>query len=177
MGDTFIQTPVGVFFGEAGKTVPDPYFGGVGPDRTGCIECGECMTGCRHGAKNTLLKNYLGLAEKAGAEIIPMTTVTGLREASDGTWDVFTRRSGPRKNRNRKTYTAANVVLAAGTWGTQHLLFDQKETGALPKISDRLGGTHPHQFGVDPRRRQEQGGPRARAHEGRRHHVVLPPDV
>ncbi|MFC9832285.1 GMC family oxidoreductase N-terminal domain-containing protein [Rhodococcus sp. NPDC127530] len=139
VGDTFIQTPVGVFFGEAGKTVPDPYFGGVGPDRTGCIECGECMTGCRHGAKNTLLKNYLGLAEKAGAEIIPMTTVTGLREASDGTWDVFTRRSGPRKNRNRKTYTAANVVLAAGTWGTQHLLFDQKETGALPKISDRLG--------------------------------------
>jgi cholesterol oxidase len=144
VGDTFVATPVGVFFGPdgekaPGRTVPDPYFGGAGPERTGCLECGACMTGCRYGAKNTLLKNYLGLAEKAGAEIIPMTTVTGLREASDGTWDVFTRRSGPRKNRNRKTYTAANVVLAAGTWGTQHLLFDQKETGALPKISDRLG--------------------------------------
>ncbi|MFD4366167.1 GMC oxidoreductase [Rhodococcus sp. NPDC058521] len=139
VGDTFIRTPVGVFFGEPGKTVADPYFGGAGPDRTGCIECGECMTGCRHGAKNTLLKNYLGLAENAGAEVIPMTTVSGLREAPDGTWDVFTRRTGPLKSRGRKTYTAANVVLAAGTWGTQHLLFHLKDTGALPKLSDRLG--------------------------------------
>ncbi|QNG19560.1 GMC family oxidoreductase [Rhodococcus triatomae] len=138
-GDTFIQTPVGVFFGEPGKTVPDPYFGGVGPDRTGCIECGECMTGCRHGAKNTLLKNYLGLAEKAGAQIIPMTTVTGLREKADGTWDVLTRRTGPLKNRGRKTYTAGHVVLAAGTWGTQHLMFEQKEAGALSRVSDQLG--------------------------------------
>ncbi|MDJ0111384.1 GMC family oxidoreductase N-terminal domain-containing protein, partial [Rhodococcus erythropolis] len=86
VGDTFIQTPVGVYFGEPGKKAKDPYFGGVGPERTGCIECGECMTGCRHGAKNTLLKNYLGLAETAGAEIIPMTTVSGLREARDGSW-------------------------------------------------------------------------------------------
>lgn len=139
VGDTFIQTPVGVFFGEPGKTVKDPYFGGVGPDRTGCIECGECMTGCRHGAKNTLLKNYLGLAEKAGAQIIPMTTVTSLQEQSDGTWDVATRRSGPSKRRDVKTYTAANVVLAAGTWGTQNLLFKMKDTGTLPKLSDRLG--------------------------------------
>ena len=86
VGDTFIQTPVGVFFGEPGKTVPDPYFGGVGPERTGCIECGECMTGCRHGAKNTLLKNYLGLAEKAGAEILPLTTVTAItpRQSDEG---------------------------------------------------------------------------------------------
>lgn len=75
VGDTFVQTPVGVFFGPdgektPGKTVPDPYFGGVGPDRTGCIECGSCMTGCRYGAKNTLLKNYLGLAERGGARCI-----------------------------------------------------------------------------------------------------------
>lgn len=138
-GDTFIQTPVGVYFGEPGKTVADPYFGGVGPDRTGCIECGECMTGCRHGAKNTLLKNYLGLAEGAGAHIIPMTTVTGLREKADGTWDVLTRRTGLRKSRGRKTYTAGHVVLAAGTWGTQHLMFDQKESGALSRVSDQLG--------------------------------------
>ena len=75
-GDTFIQTPVGVYFGEPGKTVPDPFFGGAGPDRTGCIECGECMTGCRHGAKNTLLKNYLYLAENAGAKVHDLTTVT-----------------------------------------------------------------------------------------------------
>ncbi|NMM87898.1 cholesterol oxidase [Rhodococcus sp. SRB_17] len=139
VGDTFIQTPVGVYFGEPGKKAADPYFGGVGPERTGCIECGECMTGCRHGAKNTLLKNYLGLAETAGADIIPMTTVSGLRESRDGTWDVFTERTGAFKRKNRRTYTAANVILAAGTWGTQHLLFDMKDTGALPKLSDKLG--------------------------------------
>ncbi|MCZ4554801.1 GMC family oxidoreductase [Rhodococcus maanshanensis] len=139
VGDTFIQTPVGVFFGEPGKTVPDPYFGGAGPDRTGCIECGECMTGCRHGAKNTLVKNYLGLAEKAGATIIPMTTVTGLHEASDGSWDVVTRRTGAKIRKNHKTYTAQNVVLAAGTWGTQHLMHEMKDSGSLPRLSDKLG--------------------------------------
>ncbi|MEZ5153586.1 FAD-dependent oxidoreductase [Rhodococcus zopfii] len=139
VGDTFIQTPVGVYFGEPGRTVADPYFGGVGPDRTGCIECGECMTGCRHGAKNTLVKNYLGLAEKAGAEIVPMTTVTGLRERADGTWEVATERTGAWRRKNRHTYTAGHVVLAAGTWGTQHLLHHLKDTGALPKLSDRLG--------------------------------------
>ncbi|WP_027501777.1 FAD-dependent oxidoreductase [Rhodococcus sp. UNC363MFTsu5.1] len=139
VGETFIQTPVGVFFGEPGKTVPDPFFGGAGPDRTGCIECGECMTGCRHGAKNTLVKNYLGLAEKAGATIIPMTTVTGLHEASDGSWDVVTRRTGAKIRKNHKTYTAQNVVLAAGTWGTQHLMHEMKDSGSLPRLSDRLG--------------------------------------
>ena len=143
VGDTFVPTPVGVFFGPdgektPGKTVPDPYFGGAGPARTGCIECGSCMTGCRYGAKNTLLKNYLGLAEKAGAEVIPMTTVTGLEQRSDGLWKVRTTRTGlvPRK---RRTYTASHVVLAAGTWGTQKLLFKMRDKGKLPKLSDKLG--------------------------------------
>ncbi|AOD24014.1 GMC family oxidoreductase [Rhodococcus sp. D-6] len=139
VGETFIQTPVGVFFGEPGRTVADPYFGGVGPDRTGCIECGECMTGCRHGAKNTLVKNYLGLAERAGAEIVPLTTVTDLRQAADGTWDVITERTGAWVRKRRRTYSAAHVVLAAGTWGTQHLLHHLKDTGALPELSDKVG--------------------------------------
>jgi cholesterol oxidase len=140
VGDTFIQTPVGVFFGdEPGKTVPDPYFGGVGPDRTGCIECGECMTGCRHGAKNTLLKNYLGLAERAGAEIVPMTTVTDLREQSDGSWKIDTERTGSWVRKGRRTFTADNVVLAAGTWGSQQLLHRLKDEGSLPRLSSKLG--------------------------------------
>src|SRR5262249_18308546 len=95
VGDTFVPTPVGVFFGPdgdkmPGKTVADPYFGGAGPERTGCIECGSCMTGCRYGAKNTLVKNYLGLAEKAGAQVLPMRTVTAFEQQSDGTWRVDT---------------------------------------------------------------------------------------
>jgi len=143
VGDTFTPTPVGVFFGvdgtTPGQTVPDPYFGGAGPDRTGCIECGECMTGCRHGAKNTLVKNYLALAEKAGAQVLPMTTVTAVRQVSDGTWEVDTVRTGRWLRKNTATFTARNVILAAGTWGTQKLLFDMRDSGALPEVSDRLG--------------------------------------
>ena len=142
--DTFVPTPVGVFFGPdgtkaPGRTVPDPYFGGAGPARTGCIECGSCMTGCRYGAKNTLLKNYLGLAEKAGAEIIPMTTVTSFSQRSDGLWEVRTARTGLSPLRRRRTMTATHVILAAGTFGTQKLLFKMRDAGKLPKLSDKLG--------------------------------------
>src|SRR3954454_22164330 len=121
VGDTFVATPVGVFFGPdgektPGKTVPDPYFGGAGPARTGCLECGECMTGCRFGAKNTLLKNYLGLAESAGARVHPMTTVTCFEEQPDGSWKVHTVRTGRWLRKKKHTYTASTVILAAGTW-------------------------------------------------------------
>ncbi|WP_405494802.1 GMC family oxidoreductase N-terminal domain-containing protein [Nocardia sp. NBC_00511] len=139
VGDTFVQTPVGVFFGEPGKKVADPFFGGAGPERTGCIECGECMTGCRHNAKNTLVKNYLYLAEQGGAQVFPMTTVTTVRETADGTWDVETERTGTWVRKQPKTYTAKHVVLAAGTRGTQQLLFAMRDRKVLPKLSDRLG--------------------------------------
>lgn len=144
VGDTFTATPVGVFFGPdgtktPGKTVPDPFFGGAGPARTGCIECGECMTGCRHGAKNTLIKNYLGLAESAGAQIIPMTTVAGFEQRADGLWDVRTVRTGRWARKDRRTYTARHLILAAGTYGTQSLLFKMRDAGKLPKLSSKLG--------------------------------------
>lgn len=144
VGDTFVPTPVGVFFGPdgektPGKTVPDPYFGGAGPARTGCIECGECMTGCRHGAKNTLVKNYLGLAESAGAQVHPMTTVTGFEQRPDGLWEVTTVRTGSWLRRRRRTFTATHLILAAGTYNTQRLLFKMRDTGKLAKLSDKLG--------------------------------------
>lgn len=144
VGDTFVPTPVGVFFGPdgtkaPGETVPDPYFGGVGPARRGCIEVGECMTGCRHNAKNTLVKNYLYLAEKFGTQIHPMTTVTGFEQRSDGLWDVHTVRTGRWLRKHKHTFTAANLVLAAGTWGTQRLLFKMRDKGNLPNLSDQLG--------------------------------------
>jgi len=145
-GDTFVHTPVGVFFGEKtggqgkpGETVPDPYFGGVGPERTACTECGNCMVGCRVGAKNTLVKNYLGLAERAGAKVVERTTVTGLRPRPDGTWEVDLAPSGRWSRRGARTVTAGQVVVAAGTWGTQHLLHFAKDDGTLPKLSDTLG--------------------------------------
>lgn len=139
VGDTFIQTPVGVYFGEPGQKASDPYFGGVGPERTGCIECGECMTGCRHGAKNTLVKNYLGLAEGAGAVVHPLTTVDNLRQRSDGSWEIHTVATGSWVRKRRQMFTAQNVVLAAGTWGSQQLLHKLNDDGCLPNLSPRLG--------------------------------------
>ncbi|QFU93881.1 Cholesterol oxidase [Amycolatopsis sp. YIM 10] len=139
VAESYHPTPVGVYFGEPGKRVADPYFGGAGPARTGCTECGSCMTGCRVGAKNTLVKNYLYLAERAGAKVIPLTTVTGLRERADGSFEVDLRKTGKTSPRFRTTVTAGRVVLAAGTWGTQNLLHRMKDTGALPRLSARLG--------------------------------------
>jgi len=139
VGETFGPTPVGVYFGTAGEKAADPYFGGVGPERTGCTECGSCMTGCRVGAKNTLVKNYLGLAESAGAEVLPLTTATAMEQRKDGTWSVTTQRTGTWLRKRPRTITAGQVVLAAGTWGTQHLLFAMKDAGKLPKLSPTLG--------------------------------------
>ncbi|GAA4222278.1 cholesterol oxidase [Streptosporangium album] len=136
VGGTFHLAPVGVFFGEPGVEVDDPYFGGAGPRRRGCVECGECMTGCRHGAKNTLVKNYLHLAEKAGATVHPETTVTSVRPV-DGGYEVEVSRTGAPWR--RRTLTAEQVIFAAGTYGTQRLLHRLKSDGLLPRLSDRLG--------------------------------------
>ena len=137
VGETFHPTPVGVFFGEPGVEVDDPYFGGAGPRRTGCIDCGECMTGCRHNAKNTLTKNYLYLAEQAGAQVFPMTTVTSVEPLRDGGYAVDTRRTSDRKSTRR--FTAGQVVFAASALGTAKLLHRLRDAGKLPRLSDRLG--------------------------------------
>ncbi|MGW6378139.1 GMC family oxidoreductase N-terminal domain-containing protein [Rhodococcus sp. NPDC055112] len=138
VGETFTSTPVGVFFGEPGVTVPDPFFGGKGPARTGCTECGSCMTGCRVGAKNTLVKNYLYLAERAGAVVHPLTTVREIRPRAGGGYEVRTRRTDGIRRREA-VLTAGQVVVAAGTFGTQRLLLAMRESGALPRLSERLG--------------------------------------
>jgi cholesterol oxidase len=140
VGGTFTATPVGVFFGEPGVTVPDPYFGGAGPARTGCTECGACMTGCRPGAKNTLVKNYLYLAEQAGTVVHPLTTVTRISPRPGGGWEVEAVRTGAwRERRTVRRWTCDQVVLAAGTFGTQRLLHAMKDDGTLPVLSPRLG--------------------------------------
>ena len=139
VGDTFRRAPVGVWFGKPGERTSDPFFGGEGPDRTGCTLCGNCMVGCRVGAKNTLMKNYLPLAERHGVRIEPLRTVTEVRELPDGGFAVTTQRSGAWLRHARRTVTARQVVLAAGTWGTQQLLHRMKASGALPRVSDAVG--------------------------------------
>ncbi|MEV4002350.1 GMC family oxidoreductase [Actinomadura sp. NPDC049753] len=139
VGGTFHPTPVGVFFGEKpGEDAADPYFGGAGPRRTTCTGCGACMIGCKVGAKNTLTKNYLYLAEKAGVRVIPDTTVTALAPRESGGYEVTAEHTGPLRGR-RRTLTAEHVVLAAGTYGTQRLLHRMRAAGRLPHLSPRLG--------------------------------------
>ncbi|MFI2370658.1 GMC oxidoreductase [Streptomyces sp. NPDC018833] len=150
VGDTFHMAPVGVFFGDGddadgsvrarpGQEVADPYFGGAGPARKACTECGECMTGCRHGAKNTLNENYLHLAEKAGAVVHPMTSVVAVTEDASGGFAVRTLPSDNRRKGQGRTFRARRVVIAAGTYGTQTLLHRMKDSGLLPRLSARLG--------------------------------------
>jgi len=142
-GDTYAKTRVGVYLGDAGKTVPDPFFGGEGPERTGCVRCGQCMIGCRYGAKNTLVKNYLWFAEKLGVQVTPERTVVDIQPlgAADGSegYAVTHERTGAWIRRDRRTTTAKGVVVAAGALGTNRLLFSCKLRGSLPRISDRLG--------------------------------------
>lgn len=141
---TFRPTPVGVFFGQPGsrpgQEADDPYFGGAGPRRRACTACGACMTGCRENAKNTLVKNYLHLAESAGAVVHPLTTVTRILPRRDGGYHVVARPTGGRSRRTPDVhFTADDVVLAAAALGTQKLLHALKAAGDLPAISDRLG--------------------------------------
>jgi cholesterol oxidase len=144
-GHTFESLPVGVFFGEENKTVTDPFFGGEGPERTGCNFCGGCMVGCRYGAKNTLVKNYLYFAEKNGAEVIPEVKARDIKPLPAGQEDgarfevTF---SSPTAFlfKPEQRVRARNVIVSAGTIGTLELLFRcRDETKSLHKIPKHLG--------------------------------------
>lgn len=139
VGHTFKMAPLGVHFGDGpGVMEKDPYFGGVGPDRHGCRQCGGCMTGCRYNAKNTLPKNYLGLAESAGAQVFPEHTVTEISELANGGWQITARKSSAWFG-GKRVFTAGEVVVAAGTYNTQKLLHKMKAKRRLKKISPALG--------------------------------------
>jgi cholesterol oxidase len=143
VADTYRKTPIGVYLDNPGQTVADPFFEGEGPERTGCMQCGRCMVGCPHGAKNTLVKNYLWLAEHRGVEVQAERTVTDIRplgaaDGSDG-YAVASERSGLLRGRRRRTLTARGVIVAAGPLGTNKLLQRCRLGGSLPNISPRLG--------------------------------------
>ena len=140
----FRPTRVSVFFGEPEVTVPDPYFNGKGPARTGCNFCGGCMVGCRYNAKNSLDKNYLYLAEQAGAkvrpesvayDVLPLNNNNGNNGESgyEVRWKPSTRLLG-----SGGTYTSKGVIFAGGVLGTNDLLLKLKNS-SLPGLSDKVG--------------------------------------
>ena len=143
--DTFKPTPVGIFFGTPGMTVPDPFFDGEGPERRGCIHCGGCMVGCQHNAKNTLDKNYLYFAEKWGAEIRAEANVLDIRplygEQPDGArYEILYEKVTDWAMKRQTAVRTKNVVVSAGALGTLNLLLKCKnEIGSLYFLSDKLG--------------------------------------
>lgn len=144
--ETFRLANVGIFFGDPGKVVPDPYFDGEGPERTGCNGCGGCMVGCRFGAKNTLVKNYLHFAEKWGAVIQAESEVVDIRPLPENQPDgaryevIYRRTTAAPFTSNRKSVRTRSVVVAAHALGTMKLLFRCREiTRSLPKLSNCLG--------------------------------------
>jgi|JFJP01.1.fsa_nt_gi cholesterol oxidase len=141
MAHTFRATDVGAYFGEAGVTVPDPFFDGKGPKRAGCQQCGGCMVGCRYNAKNTLPKNYLYFAEKYGAEVISEMTVTDVRPSTfDRSRYEVTYQSSTSLFKQKKTIHANNVIFSGGVMGTMKLLLNLRDVKkSLPKLSPRLG--------------------------------------
>jgi cholesterol oxidase len=154
MGDTFRATDVGAYFGEPQKTVPDPFFGGEGPERAGCRHCGGCMVGCRHNAKNTLPKNYLYFAEKLGAEIKAEVEVTDVRpltvdgrpqnmvkgQKSKVSGYEVTFRDSTRLVKRKQVVQARNVIFSASVMGTMNLLLNLRDVKkSLPELSPCLG--------------------------------------
>lgn len=143
--DTFEPTPVGIFFGEPGVTVPDPYFNGAGPDRSGCIHCGGCMVGCRHNAKNTLDKNYLYLAERYGTQVWPESNVLDIRplygpHPGAARYEIEFEKITDWFAKGRSIVRARNVIVSAGVLGTVNLLLKcRDENKSLPLLSQRLG--------------------------------------
>jgi len=137
-GETFHRATVGVYFGESGKTVPDPFFGGEGPECTGCVLCGGCMVGCRYGAKNTLDRNYLYLAEKRGAAVVPETRVVDVLPLESGGYELTLEKSTGFFHPHRKL-RVRGVVVAAGSYGSVDLLMRCKERGSLGRLSAQLG--------------------------------------
>jgi cholesterol oxidase len=144
VGDTFYRTDVAVYFGDGqGQPHPDPYFGGEGPPRSSCVGCGGCMVGCRFNAKNTLDKNYLYFAERRGAQVFAETRVIDIKPLGDASgadgYALTVERSTAWLAKQRRTLTAAQVVLAGSSLGTMDLLLRARQRGSLPAISDRLG--------------------------------------
>ncbi|MCF7800607.1 MAG: GMC family oxidoreductase [Candidatus Marinimicrobia bacterium] len=136
--DTFHINDVGVYFGEPGKTVEDPFFNGEGPERTGCTYCGACMVGCRDGGKNTLDKNYLFLAEKRGVEILPEMEVLDVKPNGDKGYTIITQKSTGFRH-PQKAFHARGVVFSGGVMGSVKLLLKCKTKDSLPRLSDQLG--------------------------------------
>lgn len=138
MDRPYLRAPVGIYFGTPDVEADDPYFGGVGPSRKGCISCNDCMIGCPNNAKNKLTVNYLYLAERFGAEVKELHEVHELKPLPDGGFEVSARHPGVGVRRHHR-YTAEQVIVAAHAFGTSQLLLAMQHEGHLANLSTEAG--------------------------------------
>jgi cholesterol oxidase len=102
-----------------------------------CINCGDCVTGCNVGAKNTLAMNYLPMAANGGAEIYTQAQVDSIRKRPAGGWEIHGTRFRDKHSSEPFQFTATTVVLAAGAINTTEILLRSERQG-LP-LSLRVG--------------------------------------
>ena len=111
----------------------------VGVEQHACTLCGDCVSGCNYGAKNTLLMNYLPDAKAHGAEIYTGVSVQHV-EPRGSEWLVhydLPDSGRPRFSASTMIIAAKIVVLAAGSLGSTEILLRSARRG-LP-MSDQLG--------------------------------------
>lgn len=107
-----------------------------------CVLCGDCVTGCKVHAKNSMNASYLPLARHHGAEIYTQMEVDCLVPAAEGGYHVqVVHRPGDRpddrEDPERRSVHARAVIVAAGVMGTAGILLRSRARGLA--LSSRLG--------------------------------------
>jgi cholesterol oxidase len=137
---TFDTVPQGIFFGDPSRTTPDPFFNGAGPARTGCNQCGRCITGCAYGAKNTLERNYLHFARQHGVKVLAERKVTHIEPMPGGDGYIVHLEHPWDSSVTYAPIRSRQVILSAGALGTMEILFASRERyRTLPQLAASLG--------------------------------------
>jgi len=137
----FVETlPLAINFKKEGVKVYENNGGSIVKHK--CIDCGDCVTGCNVGAKNTLYMNYLPLAKLGGAHIFTQTEVDYIDKGPDGRWVVHAMRRESAVFPEEVTFSARLVILAAGTLGSPKILMQSRERGLAsgPSLGTRFSG-------------------------------------
>lgn len=134
VADSYESVPQGIYFGPEAP-VADPYFGGKGPKRSGCNQCGSCISGCPQGAKNSLDLNYLYLARQLGVQVFSETRVSHISRQGE---EYRVHLQG--RDRSLRSLQAPRVIVAAGVLGSLEILFASRDRyRSLPHLPRALG--------------------------------------
>jgi len=130
-----------------------------------CVDAKWCHTGCIFGAKNTVLTNYLGAAERKGVQIRPNREAQRIRRSSTAGYRYVVTAAhmdneGPNPSRQPDGQTdeieCKVLILAAGAMNTPPILMRSRLD--LPSLSSQAGrhlgvnGDHIAALEYDPKK-------------------------